>query len=420
MKQDAKRSYTTRLMACLSDYQEQSSPFEPDTRRTDLLLYSDNDASVLDLDKYETLRRQLLEKEGWGEKFTEEYIDKALKQLFRRLKQEDNNRNALANFTELVDEVENYAQEHIVYLPVSGIEMQIDRLPIGNITLIQMTDEFYESLAKKIEATLTKPERTQEQIQQFAQRWLKDFKEGVCAEYCCIAEPDRANERAEEECQRIFDLFRYSIHMMGQDHYRVAVGRLGEVNRFVRSTPVISSDGQSFVISSRAIGPLAFFRIAPDTIESMKQLGVFGVAELLKQKIDERSFGEILLRGIRWFSNAQIQGVKENQYLNLTTCLETFLTPGDPNEKISNTIAEGVAFVLSNEREKRKQLKKKVKDLYNKRSKVSHGGHSAVLDSDLKVLRTITGDFLSQMIQRIDEFQTRNDLEEWIEDQKFG
>lgn len=89
-------------------------------------------------------------------------------------------------------------------------------------------------------------------------------------------------------------------------------------------------------------------------------------------------------------------------------------------KKISNTIAEGVAFVLSNEREKRKQLKKKVKDLYNKRSKVSHGGHSAVLDSDLKVLRTITGDFLSQMIQRIDEFQARNDLEEWIEDQKFG
>ena len=103
---------------------------------------------------------------------------------------------------------------------------------------------------------MTQPEQTQEQIQQRVQLWLKDLKEGVCAEYRCIAEPDRAGERAEEGCQRIFDLFRYSIHMMGQDHYRIAVGRRGEVNRFVRSTPVISSDGERFVISSRTIGPL--------------------------------------------------------------------------------------------------------------------------------------------------------------------
>src|SRR5260221_11188808 len=108
MNQNAKRSYTTRLMACLKDYQEQSSPFEPDKRRTDLLLYGDNDASVLDLDKYEILRRQLLEKEGWGEKFTEENIDEALKRLFRRSKQEGNDRKGLAYFTELVDRAENY------------------------------------------------------------------------------------------------------------------------------------------------------------------------------------------------------------------------------------------------------------------------------------------------------------------------
>ncbi len=152
----------------------------------------------------------------------------------------------------------------------------------------------------------------------------------------------------------------------------------------------------------------------------MERFGVFKVAEILKQEIDERSFGETLLRGIRWFSNAQIQVVKENQYLNLTSCLETFLTPGDPNDKISNTIAEGVAFVLGNGQKERRQLKKKIKDLYDKRSRVSHGGHSAIPTSDLEALRRITGDFLSQMIQRMDEFRTRNDLDEWIEDQKFG
>ncbi len=420
MDQRTKRSYIDRFMTCLSDYEEQTSPFEQDTRHAEIFIYGDNDTAVLDLDKYETLRRQLLEKENWGEKFTEEYIDKALKRFFGQLKEEGNNRNALTYFTELVDEVESYTQEHIVYVPLSGIQMEVDYFPIGNVKLIKMTDERFKDLAKKIEVTLTTPERTQEQIQQLVQLWLKDLKESVCAEYRCIAEPDRAAERAEEECQRIFDLFRYSIHMMGQDHYRVAVGRRGEVNRFVRSTPIISSDGQHFVISSRTVGPLALFRVALDTIERMERFGVFKVAEILKQEIDERSFGETLLRGIRWFSNAQIQVVKENQYLNLTSCLETFLTPGDPNDKISNTIAEGVAFVLGNGQKERRQLKKKIKDLYDKRSRVSHGGHSAIPTSDLEALRRITGDFLSQMIQRMDEFRTRNDLDEWIEDQKFG
>ena len=105
--------------------------------------------------------------------------------------------------------------------------------------------------------------------------------------------------------------------------------------------------------------------------------------------------------------------------MNLTSCLETFLTPGDPNEKISNSIAEGVAFVLGNGRVERRQLKEKVKDLYNKRSRVSHGGHSAIQTSDLEALRTITGNFLNQMIQRMDEFQSRDALNEWIEEQKF-
>src|SRR5437588_10463431 len=86
MDQRAIRSYIDRFMTCLSDYEEQASPFEQDTRHLETFIYGDGDAAVLDLDKYETLRGQLLEKESWGEKFTEEYVDIALKRVFRRLK----------------------------------------------------------------------------------------------------------------------------------------------------------------------------------------------------------------------------------------------------------------------------------------------------------------------------------------------
>src|SRR5258708_8731555 len=58
MNQNAKRSYTTRLMACLSDYQEQSSPFEPDTRHINLLFSDNNDPPSLTLRKYKILLTQ--------------------------------------------------------------------------------------------------------------------------------------------------------------------------------------------------------------------------------------------------------------------------------------------------------------------------------------------------------------------------
>src|SRR5260370_27685111 len=87
------------------------------------------------------------------------------------------------------------------------------------------------------------------------------------------------------------------------------------------------------------ISVLALFRVALDTIERMERFGVFKVAEILKQEIDERSFGETLLRGIRWFSNAQIQVVKVNQYLNLTSCMETLLTPAHTNATTSTHIS---------------------------------------------------------------------------------
>jgi Apea-like HEPN len=423
MDQRTTRKYTSRLMACLSFHgREQSPPFEQDALRIETLASEEHRAFVLDLNKYETFRRHLLEEENWGEKFTEEYIDKELRRLFlfRRLKEEGDNTKALHHFTELVNKIENYAQKHIVYVPLSGIQLDVDPFSIGNVTL-RRTEALYEDLAKKLEDASNTEGRTKEQIHHSVSLWLKDLKESsVCAEYWCIAEPNRVDERAEEECQRIFDLFRYSIHMMGRDGYRIAIGRRGDASRFIRSTPIISLDGQRFSVFSRVIGPLALFHIEPDSIARMEQFGVFKVAEILKRKIEEKSFGEILLRGLHWFSNAQIQIVKENQYLNLTSCLETFLTSGDSNDKISNSVAEGVAFVLKNEREERKELKKKVKTLYDKRSRVSHGGHSAITTSDLEALKTIVGDFLYQMIQRMDHFQTRKDLDEWLEDQKFG
>lgn len=411
------RSYVSRLTNCTSDYEE-SSPFLESDHLKKLVTKGDM-AFFLDISQYKKILRSLIETEEWGERFTDEYINKELRNFLFRIREEGNNRNAVTYFTELVNEVEGYKQEQTVYIPLAGIKLNIDSLELGNVTLFQMTNEQYDTLAEQMKSIMVNQDMTEEQKQQYVQIWLGRLQNQVCAKYVCTAEPDRARQRANDECQRVFDLLQFSIHMMGQDHYRITVGQLGDVNRYTRTIPVFSSDAQRFVLNSQVVGPLAEFIISTQTVEKMHHFGIFKVAELLKRKVDEDSFEEMLLRGLRWFSNAQIQVVRENRFLNLMTCLETFLTRRDM-EQITNTVAEGVAFVLGTGLAERKLLKRRVLEFYNHRSRISHEGHNAILSSDLEEFTSMVGDFLEKMIQKKTEFKNRKDLEEWIENQKFG
>lgn len=418
MELKAIRRYADLLVnTVLSEIDDVSSPAHPTNIPTRKFVSKDN-VYIIDKNKFEKkLLRPLLEVEGWGKKFTETYIEKSLRViLFRTCEEGKKKRNSRAQkyFTELVNEVEDYSRERIVYIPLDNIQLRFDSLELGPITLINMTDELFQILTNHIENTLVNAEMTPEMKQQSSQLWIQDLRGNVCARYFCIAEPDRAAERAQEECQRIFELMRFAIHMLGRDHYRIAIGRKHEVSRFWQTTPVFSKDGEQFSSASITIGPLAPFIIEPQIMQRLEEIGIFKVAGILTEEVDEDCFHETLLRSIRWFSNAQTQVIKENQFLNLMTCLETFLVTRG-TEEITQSVARGVAAVLKTTHEDRELMKRKVVDLYEHRSSISHGGRSAMLISDLEELRDIVGDFLAIMIQRSDEFKTRKDLDTWIE-----
>ena len=109
---------------------------------------------------------------------------------------------------------------------------------------------------------------------------------------------------------------------------------------------------------------------------------------------------------------------RENKFLNLTTCLEAFFTPKE-RDPITNAIAEGCAFVLSEGFENRKAIHRRVKLLYGQRSGLSHGGKTAILDSELTEIALIAWQLLYAMTAKLDEFQSKESLREWIEEQKF-
>jgi hypothetical protein len=67
----------------------------------------------------------------------------------------------------------------------------------------------------------------------------------------------------------------------------------------------------------------------------------------------------------------------------------------------------------------RKLIKKRVKELYGLRSKLSHGGVNRILDSDLRELRELAVKVLIRMIKKSSQFREQHELSQWIEEQKL-
>jgi hypothetical protein len=126
-----------------------------------------------------------------------------------------------------------------------------------------------------------------------------------------------------------------------------------------------------------------------------------------------------LLRGLHWYANAQTRTDPADRVRDLVTCLEVYLTPKDGNP-IGTAVAEAAAIIVARDLQDRKRMKKKIKELYSLRSAVSHGGRTSVLQQDVHDLGQIVGQLTMTLIDKLDEFTSRKDLLDWVEDQKLG
>src|SRR5579875_600131 len=375
--------------------------------------------------EYEKLLQQLLQQAGWEEKFSAEYLGKAIQRIVANFIKEGQTESAGKLFDQLVDEYEAFSSESIVYVPLAGISLPMDSFPMGNIVFRKMTEAHITGLLDQMKSitllTLSEPEVKDEHIL-WTGKQLEVFKGAICAEYHAVAEPQRARERAEEEVRAVLDLLRYSISLLYFQELNVAVGLQGEVVSIIRTEPVLALDGQSFELYSSRKGPLCPFELSTNNIQKMEQVGIFKVAEVLKHPEKATDFDKTLLRGIHWFATSRSQFERENEFLNLMTCLETFLTRSGQafiSPFLAEQVADGVARLLTTRLENRKALKQRVKDLYGMRSGVSHGGAKIILETNLTDLRNIAKELIFQMIEQKDEFQTHQKFLNWLDERSL-
>jgi hypothetical protein len=198
----------------------------------DILYYTDSMiASDFEKEK-ETILKALLKDPVYAAKFSEEYLEKLLQkkmqEMIHRLRQHDTprmrpQRVAREIASAIFDELDNYTTRQTIYLPVSGIilELEEERLEIGNITFLKMTLERIDEVIAHMTSYNIALSNTPEYKQGFIRAFTEDFQQifsdpenEVYAVYHVEAEPIRARDRAVRECYQVFDVLRYALPML--------------------------------------------------------------------------------------------------------------------------------------------------------------------------------------------------------------
>jgi hypothetical protein len=354
-------------------------------------------------DAYEEIVSELLHKDQLEQRFSRPYVSGAVSRIITALVGGEPD-TAKSLLEDLVNEFETFALRYTIYFPLAGIDMTVPVLNFGNVELVKLEREFFDQAFDVGLAPAT------------------DFAP-VYARTEVLAESDRAFQIAEHRTRRIFNLLRYTLLFARKRPARprqLRVGLHGEIPTKARMSFAECSDREKNTVSRNGLGPLQGVPIDADWIGLMHTVGVFEMAALLSKVPDELTdYEKTLIRGLHWVANAQTQDEPENELLNLVTALETYFTPSG-RDPVTVAIAEGVAFLLGKNKMERIALKRATRELYARRSAVSHGGQTVVEQSELFKPTEIARDVTKHLIERRSEFTTRKALLDWIEDQKMG
>lgn len=401
------------------------SPMEEANYFSKIILTDDISFSLIDddLEKYDLFVEELLL--IFGEKFSESYIEKNINRILGIIVSKEDLSLIDDLFKDFIDSLENFNCVQKLYIPIDGIDIEVDNFEFGNLNFYQLTPTKFSLIENNIVETISKSAHTKQDQSVITKKLINQVRDillnKVVAEYNVISEPTRSVERAETECRKVFEILRIAIHYLYPFSRKIYIGMKPDVICGIRNVPVIQEGNDHLHIDSKRVGLLHRLSINESTIKAIEKMNLFKLSQLLKSNSNGlNSFDEMLLRSIHWFSNSQCSFDYESSFLYSVIGIETILNPKDYNASINNSVAEGTAFILSNDKDNRIKLKKLVKKLYGKRSGVSHGGNKVILEDDIKNIRYILADLILNLLSRKSEFNSHNSLFNWIEDVKMG
>ncbi len=418
-------------------------------------------------DEREEILVNLLNDQTYAAKFSEEYLEKLLKEKVTTLMQSLRQRELsgvrpqkLAGETAeaIFSELDSYTTKLTIYLPVTGLNIQPEegKFEIGNITFQNMTQERIDEIIGHLSSTIKVLKYSDEEKQHLITFYTKEIKQRfqekenqVYAIYHIVAEPIQAEKRAKEACYEVFDLLRYALPRISTLYpmgFSIPMGyidkSIGETNKYAQRDKQIQAVTDKYVsfglqgeigTHTESISNIIILRDTPGfnwkisrkerpyslpinapIIEVLEKDKVFEASKILKKdKVSRTDFERCILRSIHWFANAQTPMQPEYVLLSLMSSIETFLNPPGGHGDVTTAIVNGVAALGGTQGYN--YAKKRMNELYDKRSALSHGDHRVIFERDISELRAIAFYLIHQMLQSTDEFTTQEQLYKDVE-----
>jgi hypothetical protein len=397
---------------------------------------------VVELDVDETKEfyvaiEEILKDDFFKKNFSVKFLEKKLEDILSealKLKEQERSNFIKKELTNLKIYLQNEIREWIFIVPINNLSIK-RTFSVGNIKFYVINN--YRK--KKIENILlnilknnknyTDTDNQKKKILRDVQKiYINPISGSTCAEVKVKGVLDYAQELAFHRIRLAISALKLYAYP-NDDSYKRYFGVFGEVicpaNRVCLRYTV---DGKRFNPSVEKIGYLNQFLLDKDRIKFMKANGFNKLNEMLK-KTNPNNVESRLLTSIYWFGKAmslqvyydkdKIYGDYTKKHENLTyfefserfiklfTALECLLILGN-REPISTNLTRRSALLLAKDYDKRKKIKKRVRDLYTKRSSIVHHGEEFIPKSDLAYLTTLVQAAIITFIKIKDRYNLRN------------
>ena len=161
------------------------------------------------------------------------------------------------------------------------------------------------------------------------------------------------------------------------------------------------------------------FELTDERVKRITELGFAAVFEAIAKPEEERTeFEELLLNAIHWISDAEKQDRLENRITSYITAIELFFTSEEG--PITRDLTESVAYLLERDLESRKNLRKKMREFYKERSKVSHEGRRQTLEETVRHLKIVAINVVAVMSKLAPELSDKKDVQQLFSDLRLS
>ena len=279
-----------------------------------------------------------------------------------------------------------------VHMRIGGVAPEGLPYKFGKVEFWIADEHNLEKLKDKHNAIVdsrTEPLETKEflktDFEDFIKRYF--FNHPIASVEVSACDEEAACSAARRELRLTMDVINfYSGPDLGAQIYFV-----GELQPTREVLLAFETHQHSYYQLPRRIGPFALLSLKDIEPSGAEKVGFYRINEILA-KDDRSQIEERILASVQWAGRAAVkqQQRPEEAFLHYAIALETIMLGRQENKEIAYKLRMRTALLAGETLEKRTEIKKEVRDLYDIRSEIVHSGHYEVTDADVGKISKLT------------------------------